>query len=143
MKIGDVMTGSCEFIHPDASVSQAAQMMRDLECGFLPIGDKSIGKLEGVVTDRDIVVRAIADAKDPEQMKVSDCATLNVLYCYEDDDVETAADHMRNLQVHRLIVLNNADEKRLRGVVTLGDISRAGNSDLARKALEGITSRAA
>jgi CBS domain-containing protein len=142
MKIRDVMTGSCEFIHPEAPVLEAARRMNELECGFLPIGDKSNGKLQGVVTDRDIVVRAVAAGVDPAQMRISDCATPKVLYCYENDEVDTAARHMGKLQIHRLIVLNNAEEKRLRGVVSLGDISRAGKSDLATSALERITERA-
>jgi CBS domain-containing protein len=76
-------------------------------------------------------------------MTISECATPEVMYCYENDDLETAARHMGDLQVQRLIVLDNADHKRLRGVVSLGDISRAGDPSLARNALEGISAKAA
>lgn len=139
MNIGNVMTGSCEFTHPNVPVAEAARRMRDLDCGFLPIDDKPMGKLEGVVTDRDVVIRAIAEGKDPAQMEISDCESPNVLYCFENDNLETAARHMAKLQAQRLIVLDNPKNKRLRGVVSLGDIARSDNPDVAKSALEGIS----
>lgn len=138
MQVREAMSDSCEFIHPDTTVTEAARKMRELDTGFVPIGAASKGKLEGVVTDRDIVVRTVAEGRDPDRMKIKDCATSRVLYCYEGDDLESAASQMGKLQVQRLIVLDNPEDMRLRGVISLGDIAERGDSATAGVALEGI-----
>lgn len=143
MQVESAMTNSCEFIHPDATLREAAQKMRALDCGFLPIGDDSRGKLEGVVTDRDIVVRAVADGSDPNQIPVRSVETQRVLYCFESDDLETAARRMREEQVYRLIVLDNPDSKQLCGVISLGDVLRHNEKTLAADIACDIAAKAA
>lgn len=143
MQVRDVMTPSCEFIAPDASISDAAKRMRDLDCGFLAIGTEAKGRLEGVVTDRDLVIRALAEGWNPDETPVERAETHQVLYCFESDSLEAATERMREQQIYRLVVLNNPDEKQLRGVVTLGDIQRHHESRLASETAEAIAAKAA
>lgn len=138
MKVKDVMTGSCEFVAPDANLQEVAQRMRDLDCGFMPIGNDDSGRLEGVITDRDIVLRAVAEGLDTSECLAQDVSTHRVLYCYEDDELDSAADSMREQQVYRLIVLDNPQSKQLCGVISLGDILRHHENQLASRAAEGI-----
>lgn len=145
MKVQDVMSNNVEYIASDTTLATAAIRMRDNNTGFLPIGDSEKGKLQGVITDRDIVVRAVAAGKDPRQAVVTDFKTDKVLYCFQGDSVESAADNMRHQQVYRLIVLNNREEKRMCGVVSLGDVVRHDRErlggDTARGISEGNTQR--
>lgn len=124
MQVQHIMSSNVHYIPSSTTLSEAATMMLEIDTGFLPIGDPDKDKLQGVITDRDIVVRAIAVGKDPRQTTVSEVKTDKVLYCYQEDSVEKAAEHMRNQQVYRLIVLDGADSKRLCGVISLGDIVR-------------------
>lgn len=142
MNIKDVMTRNVEYIPSDTTLEEAAMKMRDLDCGFLPIGDSSDGKLQGVVTDRDIVLRALAEGMDPADTTVEQIKSNKVLYCYQDDDLQSAADSMGEQQVYRLIVLNNPEEKRLCGVITLGDILRHNQERIAEQAAKNISKAA-
>lgn len=142
MNIKDVMTRNVEYIPSDTTLEEAAMKMRDLDCGFLPIGDSSDSKLQGVVTDRDIVLRALAEGMDPADTTVEQIKSNKVLYCYQDDDLQSAADSMGKQQVYRLIVLNNPEEKRLCGVITLGDILRHNQEHIAEQAAKNISKAA-
>jgi CBS domain-containing protein len=119
MKLKEIMTQEVEVIHPDDSLQSAAQKMRERDIGFLPVceGDRLIG----VVSDRDIIVRVIAEGKDPKAMMGRDLVTAPVIYCFEDQDVEEAARVMQENQIRRLVILNR--DKRLVGVVSLGDLA--------------------
>jgi len=132
------MTGKAEYISANTTLGQAAQKMRDLDVGFLPIGDKQEDKLQGVVTDRDITVRGIAAGKDPDKTTVSSVETDKVLYCFESDSLEEAATSMQNQKVYRLIVLNSPDQKRLCGIVSLGDILQHGELKLSAETARAI-----
>lgn len=143
MQVKNVMTQSCEFIEPNCTLQQAAQKMRDLDCGFLAIGSRDQDKLQGVITDRDIVVRAIADGLNPYSDTVDSVETPKVLYCFQDDDLESAAKNMREQQVYRLVVLDSPENKRLCGVISLGDILRHNEREIAAEAASGIASEAA
>lgn len=140
MKIKDVMTRDVEYIPTDTTLKQAAEKMAELDTGFLPLGNSDSDKLRGVITDRDITIRAIATGLDPNQTTVEQIKTDKVLYCFEDDDVDSAADSMHDQQVNRLIVLNNKEEKRLCGVITLGDIFRHNEEKAGNYAAKGIKS---
>ena len=140
MKISEVMTGDAEFISPNTSLREAAERMAELDTGFLAISDDQQSRLEGVITDRDIVIRAIAKGLDPNTTMVNEVASRRVLYCFADEELEAACRSMHSEQVHRLIVLNNPDEKRLVGVISLGDIVRHDQDKLAETALKGILS---
>lgn len=122
MQVKEIMCANPTYISRETSLQETAQKMEELGCGFLPVGDGD--KLAGVVTDRDIVLRAVAKGQNLKSTTAGDVLTDKVLYCFEDDSIEEAAASMKNQQVYRLVVLNNRDEKRLRGIVSLGDISR-------------------
>jgi CBS domain-containing protein len=108
--------------------------MRDENIGALPVGEND--HLIGMVTDRDIVVRAVTQDSPPGNMAVRDVMSEHVYYCFEDDDVDRAAQVMAEHQVRRLPVLNR--DKRLVGIVALADLGRSGG-DTAKKALEGVS----
>jgi CBS domain-containing protein len=136
MRIGDVMTRRVEVIHPDASVADAAEKMKSLDVGVLPVCDGD--RLVGMITDRDITVRATAEGCVATLTKVSSAMTEDVQYCFEDDDVATVAEIMERAQIRRLPVVNR--EKRLVGIVSLGDLATTPDTrGLAEDALEDIS----
>jgi CBS domain-containing protein len=119
MKVKDVMTRHVECVGPDETIQAAARKMRDLDVGPMPICDHD--RLVGMVTDRDLAVRAVAEGRDPTACHVSEVMTPDVVYCFEDQDVTDAADTMAARQIRRLLVLNR--DKRLVGIVSLGDLA--------------------
>ncbi|MDX1571308.1 MAG: CBS domain-containing protein [Xanthomonadales bacterium] len=133
MQVREIMTPHAEYIGPKTTLIQAARKMVDLDCGFLPIADSAGAKLKGVLTDRDIVVRAVAEGKSMTNTPADEIKSERVLYCFEDDSVEEAASSMEECQVYRLVVLDNRESKKLTGIITLGDISRSGEKDLVGK----------
>lgn len=134
MRIRDVMTKDVEWAAPSMDLRKAAELMRDNDLGALPIGEND--RLIGMVTDRDIVIRALPNGRDLDSMTVRDVMTDKVLYCYEDQDAEDVADNMGDNRVRRLPVLNR--DKRLVGMVSLGDIARKGAKKDAGEALSEI-----
>lgn len=143
MKIEDVMTEDFELIDPSATLREAALKMQELDCGFLPIGGPQDEKLSGVVTDRDIVVRGIAEGLDPDDATVSDVKTDRTLYCFKDSDVDAAAQAMRENQVQRLVVIDSVENKQICGVISIGDIWRHRQEHQASEAERGIKDNAA
>jgi len=132
----DVMTKDPNYITPDTSVQDAARQLRELDVGFLPVGDGR--KLKGTLTDRDIAVRAVAEGVDLKSAPVGDFMTDEVLYAYEDETVDFAIKTMREKQVRRLIVVNR--DKDLVGVVSLGDLAtRTGEEGKKAEALKGVS----
>jgi len=137
MQVKDVMTRGAECISPDDSLHQAAQKMKSLDVGPLPVCGEG-DRLVGMLTDRDIVIRAVAEGRDPKTVKVRDAMTEGVCYCFEDDDVSEAAEQMKNKQIRRLVVLNR--DKRLVGIVSLGDLATdTGDQHLAGRTLEAVS----
>ena len=143
MKVSDVMTKSVQYLKPGVSLMEAALQMKTLGCGFLPIVNEDGNKLEGVVTDRDIVIRGVAGGLDPTSTTVHQIRSNQVLYCFADDDLAEAVAAMQNKKVYRLIVLSNRNEKRLVGILTLGDVTRNDEHKLAMEAAKVIAERAA
>ncbi len=127
MQVKDIMNEKPAYLSKSDSVEKAAQVMKARDCGFLPVGDND--RLDGVVTDRDIVLRCVAEGKDLSATKIGDIISDRVLYCAETDNVEDVARNMGDQQITRLIVLNNRNDKRLTGIISLGDISRCGQLD--------------
>lgn len=136
MQVKDIMTPNPEFLLSTASVSEAAKKMRELKVGFLPIGDKATDKIIGTLTDRDIVISAIADKKELDT-PVNRVMHQGVCYCYETDDVQEVSNSMKGKQIRRLIVLNK--NKRLTGVVSLGDMALNCDEKLTGDTLEEIS----
>jgi CBS domain-containing protein len=137
MQVNEVMTHGVECVRPEDSVAAAAQKMKDLDVGALPVcGDND--RLAGMITDRDITVRATAGCCDPGGTFVRDVMTPNVIYCFEDQDVTEAARLMKENQVRRLVVLNR--DKRLVGIVSLGDLAvDTGDEELAGATVSAVS----
>jgi CBS domain-containing protein len=134
MRISEIMTRDPELIDPTASIRDAAQRMKSEDIGALPVGEND--RLVGMVTDRDIALRAVADGRDPSSTTVRDVMSEKIYYCFEDDDVESAARCMAENQVRRLPILNR--DKRLTGIVALADIAQSGE-ECEKTALEGVS----
>ena len=136
MQLKEVMTPNVEVIHPNATLQEAAQKMKGLDVGPLPVCDGE--QLVGMLTDRDITVRATAEGRDPKTTKIHEVMTPEVLYVFEDEDVSEAARIMTEQQVRRLVVLNQA--KQLAGIISLGDLAvHTGDVQQAGETLEGVS----
>ncbi|MCG5480227.1 MAG: CBS domain-containing protein [Ensifer alkalisoli] len=133
MRVADVMTKNVHVVNPDDTVAAVARHMADNDIGFLPVGDHD--RLVGMITDRDIVVRCVADGRDANT-RVSDVMTTDVKYCFDDEELSDVAHNMGDQQVRRLPVVNRA--KRLVGVVSLADAARSDPS-VAGVGLQGVT----
>lgn len=136
MQLRDIMTADVEGVHENVSLQEAAQKMRDLNVGLVPIYDGD--RLVGMLSDRDITVRATAKGWSPAQTSVREAMTKNVVYCFDDQPAEEAATVMADHQIRRLIVLNH--DKRLVGMVSLGDLATQATSQAAAgQALTGVS----
>jgi CBS domain-containing protein len=136
MQVSEVMTRGVECIAPDSTLQEAAQKMKSLDVGPMPVCDHD--RLAGMLTDRDIAVRAVAEGRDPKSTRVRDVMTPEVLYVFEDQDVREAARLMQEKQVRRLLVLNR--DRRLTGIVSLGDVAvQTGDQNLAGQTLERVS----
>lgn len=136
MKLSEIMTRDVEIIQPDDTLHMAAQKMRDRDIGFLPVCDGT--SLMGVLSDRDITIRAFADGMDTNVMLGRDLMTSPAIYAFDDQDIAEAAKIMGENQIRRLVVLSRGDE-RLVGVVSLGDLARNGITDLSGQVLQKIS----
>lgn len=134
MKICEIMSRDVKVARPQDSLQSVACQMRDIDSGVIPVCDGLT--LKGIVTDRDIVVRAVSEARSFETA-VSEIMSPDVEYCYDDDDIAAAADKMAELQVRRLAVLDS--DHRLVGIVSLGDIAQQGKDKTTGQALEEIS----
>jgi len=125
MKIKDVMTTSVECVRPETTLQEAAAKMKSLNVGSLPVceGDRPIG----IITDRDIVVRAIAEGRDPRTTRVPEAMTAEVVSVPETADVKEAARLMKDRQIRRIVVVD--PNKRVVGIVSLGDIAVDAHDD--------------
>ncbi|TVP59328.1 MAG: CBS domain-containing protein [Halomonadaceae bacterium] len=135
MKVRDVMHSSAETVRPDTTISDAAALMARKDLGFLLVEDND--RLQGTVTDRDIVLRCISQCKDPANTTVADILTRKVLYCTEDQEIEELARNMRDLQIRRMPVVNQ--DKRLVGVVGIKDMAGHVDEKLIGEVMCGVT----
>ena len=136
MQVLEIMTPKAECIGPNEPVQQAARRMSELDVGSLPVCDND--RIVGIVTDRDITVRCTSQGDSPGETRVGDVMTPDIVFCFEDQDVDEAAKLMEREQVRRLVVLNR--DKRLVGIVSLGDLAvRNKNDQLSGEALEQIS----
>jgi CBS domain-containing protein len=140
MELRDIMTRNVEVVSSNASLKDAATKMKSLDVGLIPVCDG--GRLQGILTDRDITIRATADGRDPIKTKVADVMSTDIAYCLENQEVEDAVSLMEVRQIRRLPVLNL--DKQLVGIVSLGDIAvHGGDTDLAGETLQEISQPAA
>jgi CBS domain-containing protein len=133
MKVSEAMTRDVMLIHPQQSIREAAALMEDCDIGSLPIADGD--KLIGMITDRDIAVRAVAKGLSCDT-SVSQVMSQEILYCFDDDDVKNVAKNMSDIQVRRLPVVTRA--KKLVGILSLGDLARKSEARTAGEAMKGI-----
>lgn len=119
MQVRDIMTPGVECVAPDDTLQEAARKMSSLDVGPLPVCDND--RITGMLTDRDITVRATAEGLDPRTAKVREAMTKDVVYCFDDQDAREAANMMQEKKIRRLMVLNR--DKRLVGIVSLGDLT--------------------
>jgi CBS domain-containing protein len=135
MKIREFMSRDVRTISPDRSIRDAAQVMSAMDLGALPVGEDD--RLVGMITDRDIAVRAIAEGRDCDS-PIRDIMSPEVMYCFDDEDAAHVSANMGEIQVRRLPVLDR--NKRLVGIVSLGDLACNGTAPKhLSKALNGIS----
>src|SRR5688500_16349652 len=121
MRVSEAMTRDVRLCTPGQTIREAAKAMAEIDAGALPVGENN--RLIGMVTDRDIAVRAVAEERSPGNTTVREVMSEGICYCFGDDDAEAAAQIMAKHQVRRLPVLNR--DKRLVGVVALADLGRS------------------
>lgn len=134
MEVKEVMTSHVRMATPEQSISESARIMAECDSGVVPVYEAD--RLVGMVTDRDIVVRAVARDLSPDT-PVREVMSQEVLYCYEDEDIEQVAQNMAKNQVRRLPVLNRS--KRLVGIVSIGDLSKSVRPHAAGEAIAQIS----
>jgi CBS domain-containing protein len=130
------MTRDVELAGPDDSLRDAALRMLDLDIGVLPVGERD--RLVGMITDRDVAVRGVAQGKGPDA-KVREVMSQEILYCFADEDIAHVGKNMADIQVRRLPVVDR--DKRLVGIVSLGDIATQGKPKAGMEALRGVSER--
>jgi CBS domain-containing protein len=140
MRISEIMSRDVQLANPSQTLQEAARMMADLDVGAIPVAEND--RLVGMLTDRDITVRAVAQGKNPAQCKIGECMTSDIKYVFEDETTDDLARNMSTLQIRRLPVLNR--EKRLVGIVSLGDLATArGASEETKEAISGVSEKIA
>jgi CBS domain-containing protein len=138
MRVNEVMSRDVKVASPTDTLQQVAKLMADLDAGAIPVAEND--RLVGMVTDRDIAIRGDAKGCDPKRTPVREVMTAEkVKYCFEDEEVEQVAQNMAEQQIRRLPVLNR--DKRLIGIVSLGDISTGAKAAIAGDALRGVSER--
>ena len=135
MKVKDMMHKGAEYVAPNATLQQVASKMRDHDAGAIPVCEG--GKPIGMVTDRDITIRVLANGNDIAKIEAKDVMSKDVIFCRDTEDAEDALRIMEDNQVRRLPVLNEA--KKLVGMVSLGDISHALSRDLTGKVTKAVS----
>ena len=134
MRVSDAMTREVRVASPGQTIREVAKVMAEIDAGSMPVGDND--RLVGMITDRDIAIRAVAQGKGPDTPVREVMSTDQVLYCYEDEELAHVAQNMGQQQVRRLPVVNR--EKRLVGIVSLGDVAQS-EARSANKAVKGVT----
>ena len=135
MKLREIMSDHVEVIHPDDSLQTAAEKMRDRDIGFLPVCDGD--RLIGVLTDRDLITRALADGLEPKALLGRDLVTSPAIYCFDDQSIEEAAKLMHDNQIRRLVVLSR--DKQMVGVISLGDLAMTASDKLTGDVLQSVS----
>lgn len=134
MRVSDVMSRDVRVASPRQTIQEAAMLMAELDAGALPVGEDD--RLVGMITDRDIALRAVGIGKGPET-QISEVMSTGVKYCYEDEDTNHVSDNMGEQRIRRLPVVNR--EKRLVGIVSLGDLALTAGKRAAGEALVEIS----
>ncbi len=135
MNVDRCMSTEVYLTTPGHSIGDAARLMKQIDAGVLPVGEDD--RLVGMITDRDIAIRAVAEGKGPET-RVGEVMSREILYCYDDENLDDVAMQMRELQVRRMPVLNR--DKRLVGIISLGDMAQTDDDpERAAIVLSGVS----
>jgi CBS domain-containing protein len=134
MRVSDAMTRDVRVASPGQTIRDVAKLMDEIDAGSVPVGEND--RLIGMITDRDIAVRAVAAGKGPET-PVREVMSSDVKYCYEDEDLDHVAKNMADIKVRRLPVVSR--EKRLVGIVSLGDLARKDGGKSAGKTVRAVS----
>jgi CBS domain-containing protein len=135
MKVKDAMHKGAEWVEATTPVASIAKKMRDLDVGAIPIGEND--RLIGMVTDRDITVRAVAEGKEASKLTARDVMTKGIVFCRDSEDVEDAVRIMEQKKIRRLPVLDEG--KRLVGMLSLGDVSHCTSNEIAGETLSAVS----
>jgi CBS domain-containing protein len=135
MKVKDVMHRGVTWVEPGTSVREVARMMRDCDIGSVPVGEND--RLVGIVTDRDIICRAVAADGDITLLTANDVMSKPIIYCGADDELDSAIRIMEKNRIRRLPVVDK--DKRLTGMLALGDISEIGGQDMAGEVMRSVS----
>lgn len=136
MKLREIMTSEVEVIHPNDTLQTAARKMHDRDIGFLPVCDGD--RLIGVLTDRDLIMRALAEGMESKSMLGRDLVTSPAIYCFDDQSVDEAAKIMHDNQIRRLVILSRGN-KRMVGVVSLGDLAMNIDDKTSGEVLQSVS----
>jgi CBS domain-containing protein len=134
MRVSEAMSRDVRLANPGQSIRDVAKAMAEIDAGALPVSDND--RLVGMITDRDIAIRAVAAGKGPET-PVREVMSTDVKYCFEDEELDHVAQNMADIQVRRLPVVNR--EKRLVGIVSLGDVALHEGEEAAGEAVTGVS----
>ena len=134
MRVREAMSRDVRLTTPDQTIEDAAKVMAEIDAGIVPVSDGD--RLVGMITDRDIAIRAVAAGKGPKT-PVRDVMSPEVKYCFEDEDLDRVTHNMADIQIRRLPVLNR--DKRLVGIISLGDVAVMQDAHYAETALSGIS----
>jgi CBS domain-containing protein len=135
MKVKDVMHKGAEWVTPQTALADVAKKMRDLDIGAIPVGEND--RLIGMVTDRDITCRGVANGGDCSKLTAWDVMSKGIIYCNDTEDLEDALRIMEQKQVRRLPVIN--DKKRMVGMLSLGDIAHAASHELSGEVTAAVS----
>jgi CBS domain-containing protein len=134
MKVSEAMTRDVRVASPDQTIREAARIMAEIDAGVLPVGEKD--RLVGMITDRDIAIRGVAEGKAPDT-RIRDVMTQDVKYCFEDEEIDDVARNMADIQVRRLPVVSR--DKRLVGIIALADVAATESPEIVGEAVSGIS----
>jgi CBS domain-containing protein len=134
MKVSEAMSRDVKIANPEQTICEAAKLMADIDAGVLPVGEGD--RLVGMITDRDIAIRAVAANKSPDT-PIREVMSEEILYCFDDEELDDVAESMSNQQVRRLPVVNR--QKRLVGIISVGDLARSDDLETAGATVADIS----
>ena len=135
MKVKQAMHEGVQWVDPSMSVKELARLMREHDIGAIPIGEND--RLVGMVTDRDIVCRCVAEGMDTKKATAREVMSKGIVFCRDEEELDDAARIMEHKKVRRLPVINK--DKRMIGMLSLGDVSEAGPRDLMGEVMKRVS----
>jgi CBS domain-containing protein len=135
MKVKNAMHKNAEWVSPETPITQIAKKMKDLDIGSLPVGEND--RLIGMVTDRDIACRGVANGKDVSKLTARDVMSKGIVYCTDTEDLDDAVRLMETKKIRRLPVIN--EQKRMVGILSLGDVSHAASREMSGEVIAAVS----